>query len=51
MMNDNPEMASHWRGRILLEISMEPDDKPKKGCEKLEPEIRQAAEDAGFFAE
>ena len=50
-MNDNPEMASHWRGRMLLEISCVEEDKPKKGVEKLEPEIRAAAEAAGFFEE
>ena len=50
-MNDNPEIASHWRGRMLLEISCEECDKPKKGVEKLDPEIRAAAEAAGFFEE
>ena len=43
-MNDNPEIASHWRGRMLLEISCEECDKPKKGVEKLEKEIRDGAE-------
>ena len=43
-MNDNPEIASHWRGRMLLEISCEECDKPKKGVEKLEKEVRDGAE-------
>lgn len=50
-MNDNPEIASHWRGRMLLEISCEECDKPKKGVEKLAKEVRDGAEEAGFFNE
>ena len=48
-MNDNPEMASHWRGRMLLEISSEECDKPKKGVEKLDPAVRDAAKEAGYY--
>ena len=50
-MNDNPEMASHWRGRMLLEITCEECDKPKKGVEKLAPDVREAANEAGYFGE
>lgn len=50
-MNDNPEMASHWRGRMLLEISCVEDDKPKKAVQKLDPEVRAKADEAGYFGE
>lgn len=49
MMNDNPEMASHWRGRMLLQIWCEEDDKPKKGVQKLEPEVKEMAVEMGYF--
>ena len=50
-MNDNPEMASHWRGRMLLEINCEECDKPKKGVFKLEPSVREAAAEKRYFEE
>lgn len=27
-MNENPEMASNWKGRILMQVTCEPTDKP-----------------------
>jgi hypothetical protein len=48
-MNDNPEMASHWRGRMLLQIFCEEDDKPKKGVQKLDQEVKDQAVEQGYF--
>jgi hypothetical protein len=27
-MNENPEMASNWKGRVLMQVTCEPTDKP-----------------------
>jgi len=28
MMNSNPEIASNWKGRILMQVVAEPTEKP-----------------------
>ena len=48
-MNDNPEMASHWRGRMLVQVFCAEDDKPKKLCQKLDPKVKEEAQEAGYF--
>lgn len=44
-MNENPEIASDWKGMVLLHISAEENDKPKKGVTTMEPEIRTRAKE------
>lgn len=36
-MNSNPEIASDWKGMVLLHIAAEENDKPKKGMETMDP--------------
>jgi len=45
MMNDNPEFASQWKGRLLMHISCEESKHPEKKEISLEPHIKQAAID------
>lgn len=37
-MNENPELASDWKGSILLHISAQENDKPRKGVDDLKDE-------------
>lgn len=37
-MDANPEIASDWKGSILMHISAIENDKPKKGVEDLSDE-------------
>lgn len=48
-MNENPEIASDWKGMVLFHISAVENDKPKKGIETMLPDIRKQALDFGFF--
>lgn len=34
-MNSNPEIASTWKGRILMQITAEKTDKPSLLCQKI----------------
>ena len=34
-MNRHPNLASYWRGRILLRVQVEPSDKPKLAIEDI----------------
>ena len=38
-MNDNPEIASNWKGRVLIQITCEPTEKPIAKVEEIEEEI------------
>ena len=38
-MNDNPELASFWKGRILMQIVCEETDKPVAKVEKISDEV------------
>ena len=48
-MNENPEIASVWKGMVLMHFAAEETDKPKKGMVTMEPEIKRRAEELGFF--
>ena len=50
-MNENPDIASKWKGMVLLHIQAEANDKPKKGVETMDPEIQKNAEELGFLGE
>ena len=48
-MNKNPDIASDWKGRVLLHIQSEELDKPKKGMEQMDPEVKKQAGAEGYF--
>ena len=48
-MNENPEIASVWKGMVLMHFAAEETDKPKKGMVTMEPEIKRRAEELGYF--
>ena len=50
-MNENPDIASKWKGMVLLHIEASENDKPKKGVETMDPLIQKAAEECGFLGE
>ena len=50
-MNENPDIASKWKGMVLLHIQAEANDKPKKSVETMDPEIKKNAEELGFLGE
>ena len=35
LMDKNPQLASMWKGQVLVHIHAEMNDKPKKGVEKV----------------
>jgi len=37
-MNENPELASNWKGRILINIDCEETEKPVAKVSKIEAE-------------
>lgn len=38
-MNENPELASNWKGRILMQVSCEETEKPIVKVCKIDDEI------------
>ena len=49
MMNLNPDMASEWKGRVLVQCIAEPTDKPIHKMESIDNEIvMEAAEHTGM---
>jgi len=38
-MNENPEMASNWKGRVLMQIVCEETEKPIAKVEPIEDDI------------
>ena len=50
-MNDNPDIASDWKGKVLMHIRAEENDKPKKAMEAADPELKQRAKELGFLEE
>ena len=38
-MNDNPELASNWKGRILMQITCEETEKPCAKVEKIDEDL------------
>jgi len=39
IMNENPEYASHWKGRVLIQIEAEPTEKPIAKTMAIDEEI------------
>ena len=48
-MNDNPDSASDWKGKVLMHVQAEENDKPKKAMETGDPEIKKRAVEEGFL--
>ena len=40
-MNENPEMASNWRGQVLMNFVAAEEEKPKKLVQANEPSVRE----------
>ena len=43
MMNANPEVASNWKGRVLMQIITEPTEKPIALQRKMSPDVAALA--------
>ena len=48
-MNHNPEIATFWKGKVLLQIYFEECEKPIKKVEVMVPEVREQAEQKEMF--
>ena len=42
-MNNNPESASTWKGRILMQVAAEKTEKPELTCEDISEEVKDNA--------
>lgn len=42
-MNENPDLGSYWKGRILMQIAAEKTEKPLCICQKLTEEVKELA--------
>ena len=49
-MNDNPEIASTWKGRILMHISAYDTKAPEVKVAPLDPEFKVFAQKSGAYA-
>jgi hypothetical protein len=49
-MNENPELASSWHGRVLIHITVEVTKAPKLKIQKIDPIFRKQAIDRGLFS-
>ena len=50
-MNDNPDIASDWKGKVLMHVHAEENDKPRKAMEQADAELKQRAKELGFLDE
>jgi hypothetical protein len=48
-MNENPEKASTWKGRILIQVDVKDEPHPKLMCQALEPDVKQQLIAKEFF--
>ena len=48
-MNKVPEIASHWKGRILMNVVAEKTDKPEMKMKNISDEVMQEAANTGMF--
>lgn len=51
LMNEQPELGSAWKGRILMQIESEESKHPERKEQALQEDIKQLAIQLGFFAE
>lgn len=45
-MNENPELASDWKGNILMHIEAVENDKPKKDVQPINDDKKKPKEDS-----
>ena len=43
LMNSNPELASAWKGRVLMQITAEKTEKPQFSVQPIDPEVVELA--------
>ena len=48
-MNLNPEMASNWRGQVLINVQAKKEEKPKKLVQDIDKEIVEKFKTSDFF--
>jgi hypothetical protein len=48
-MNLVPEIASHWRGRILMQVTAKSSDKPEMRIKNVDDKTMQSAANSGLF--
>lgn len=48
-MNQNPDIASDWKGQVLIHISAVETDKPMKGVIDLDFALKEEAKEKGYF--
>ena len=44
-MNENPELASNWKGRILMQIECEPTEKPVAKVKEIDDDLVMKAKE------
>ena len=48
-MNLNPEMASNWRGQVLINVVAKQEEKPKKLVQEMNKELVEKFKTSDFF--
>lgn len=48
-MDENPELGSSWKGRILMHVECKNADHPERRIQTLEEQVKQDAINLGFF--
>ena len=48
-MNLNPEMASNWRGQVLINVVAKKEEKPKKLVQEMNKELVEKFKTSDFF--
>ncbi len=50
-MNNNPELASTWKGRILMQVVVEKTEKPIIKLQELDEKVRLIANPSTLYKE
>lgn len=50
-MDENPELGSSWKGKILMHVECENADHPERRIQALDEQVKLDATNLGFFAE
>ena len=48
-MNESPDLASDWKGFVLLHVKATENDKPQKGMKTMDSEIKKRAFAEGYL--
>lgn len=49
IMNENPELGSTWKGRMLMHIEAEESKQPSKKHQAIDPSIKEIATNKKMF--